>query len=917
MILQPYAVASTFNSSQSKQHPKHQVNQQQALPAQPTLNISSDSSYITIGKHFSFYEDAKSDKDITQILTPELASHFIPSKQKVFNFGFSKSTYWAKAQIKNTEDISNRRFLEVAYPLLDNISVYVVDTEHRQSQQITKQWHLGDSVKYELRPISHINFVFPVDFEPHQQLTIIIKMASTGPVSAPINLYTEKDYRQHSANFELYSGLFFGMLLSMIFYNLFIFIATRDTSYFFYVCSICAQFAFAFVMYGHANKYWFANATHLSFYAPSVFMCLSCMTAILFCQRFLQLKEFMPKSNRALNILNISLGILLMVLFLFLPDILISGMVMSTAFVLPALSLVVIARMRHGFHPAQYLLFAWTVPILGFSLRALASFGILPFNDLTIYCSQIGVAIEVIILSLALADRIRVLQKQAKEKDHLAKYNAEKAKLNAEKANRSKSIFIANVSHEIRTPLNIILGYSQMINRRPDLPKPIGEKIEIIENSGQHLLKLINDILDISKIEANAMTLNSSDFDLCELADGLSIMFGGRCDVKKLKWRYSNECGKSELVNGDIGKLRQILINLLGNAVKFTQTGFIHFKLSSPKQGHYCFEVIDTGIGIDEHHIKEIFRAFGQTQQGAKLGGTGLGLAIAHQQIKLMGGELSCQSQLRQGSHFKFTIELPPALKPVTPRAQRLRRVHKLPDNIHLTAMVVDDTKANRDILCHILQEAGLNITEAQNGQQALEKLHQAQKLPDLIFLDIRMPIMDGVETLNHIKQDFAGCCPVCIVITAHALRHDIDHYIKQGFDHYIAKPFRFEAVYDCIHQLMGIDFQTVQSAQLNDLTPQPEDIDEPPEEPESTKEPVVTELPNAVIIDDALFELIIETAQDHEIAKLTAALEELARKGPKSQVLSQVLNQYVLQYDMSGLIHLIQSVRLEHSKEQ
>jgi two-component system sensor histidine kinase ChiS len=246
----------------------------------------------------------------------------------------------------------------------------------------------------------------------------------------------------------------------------------------------------------------------------------------------------------------------------------------------------------------------------------------------------------------------------AKNNAELARANAEKARQNAEKANESKSIFIANVSHEIRTPLNAVLGYSQMLERDKNLTDAQRDKLEVIKNSGNQLLDLINDILDISKIEAQAMKLVTVDFDLVDLIKGIGMILTGRCEEKQLQWQLVNQCGASALVHGDQSKLRQILLHLLGNAVKFTHEGTVTLTLSVAGENHYRFEISDSGMGIEQANQSDIFNAFGQTVQGSEMGGTGLGLAIASNQISLMGGDLQVQSESGQGSRFFFSLPL-------------------------------------------------------------------------------------------------------------------------------------------------------------------------------------------------------------------------------------------------------------------
>ncbi|MCJ8272076.1 MAG: ATP-binding protein, partial [Psychrosphaera sp.] len=374
--------------------------------------------------------------------------------------------------------------------------------------------------------------------------------------------------------------------------------------------------------------------------------------AIVFSQAFLQLKTHSALLNRWFIAMRWLMALQVIATLVVTP---------ATGFVLNATSLFVVVLLillaglhtiRRGYRPAQFFLLAWSGLMVGSVIRGLLAMGLIPHHVFSEFGLMVGAALEVILLSMALADRIKLLQQQLNEKDQLAKTNAIKAQRNAEQASLSKSTFIANVSHEIRTPLNVVLGFAQILERDPSLSKPHRKKIETIEKFGHHLMALINDILDISKIEANAMKLQTVDFELNSLLNGIAVMFGGHCQQKHLEWTLDNQCEGLIPVRGDQGKLRQILINLLGNAIKFTPTGSVTLRVSSTKPDHYCLEVIDSGIGISSHLQQALFDVFSQTDEGAQHGGTGLGLTIAHEQVKLMGGQLKLDSTPGEGSRF-------------------------------------------------------------------------------------------------------------------------------------------------------------------------------------------------------------------------------------------------------------------------
>ncbi len=760
------------------------------------LVLNDNTEQYPLGLKLELLEDPQAQWSLSEVLAAPLKDQFVASTQEIPNFAFTDSAYWAKITLQSQSKQTKTWLLEVGYAMLDKVDVSMITLG-----RVEQTWQTGDLLPFAYRPIEHTNFVFPITFRPNQRVTLLIRVQTRGSTQLPLTLYTSERFIEKTNKITLGLGLYFGIMLVMMLYNTFIYVSVRDKSYLYYVLYIAFFSLGMLSINGLAYQYlwpdspWWANRA-LQF-------CLAFYTIwmLLFARRFLRIKDHNQILYRGFLVMMV-LNVLQVIGSLVLsPDVIIPLIVASQFVFIVGVLVAAIVSHRQGFRPARFFLFAFAGLMVGGALRALLAQGLVPNVFITEYGVQIGSALEVILLSLALADRINLLQKQANDKDQLARENAEKA-------NQAKSIFIANISHEIRTPLNAVLGYTQMLERDRKLDEKQQHSVGVIAKSSEHLLEVINDILDISKIEANAMTLAPVDFELVDLVEGIGVMFEGRCIDKNLTWHLQSQCNRPIGVYGDQVKLRQILINLLGNAVKFTRKGTVGLHLSSPKPGHYHFEVTDNGPGIDQNDHDEIFTAFGQTLEGSKHGGTGLGLAIASKQVDLMGGKLQVSSQPNLGSRFFFTLRLADAHGPIKSRHNRNNQTMKLAPGVCISAMVVDDIKDNRTILRQMLEAVGIDVTEAENGLDGLNQLHQTTALPDLVFIDIRMPIMDGIKMLRHIHHDFSGKCPNCIVVTAHAMQTDVEHYLNEGFDHYIAKPFRIEAIYECIHHLLDVEFE-------------------------------------------------------------------------------------------------------------
>ncbi len=390
-----------------------------------------------------------------------------------------------------------------------------------------------------------------------------------------------------------------------------------------------------------------------------------------------------------------------------------------------------------------------------------------------------------------------------------------KSKENAEVANRAKSQFLASMSHELRTPLNAILGFSQVMARNSSITEEQKEYIEIINRSGEHLLELINDVLSMSKIEAGQITINESRFNLNNFLNSLREMLQLKANSKGLHLIFEDIGDLPQYIQTDEAKLRQVLINLLGNAIKFTQHGTVTLRVTSQveknadgeKKAQLHFEIADTGPGISPSEIPTLFQPFVQTETGRKsMQGTGLGLPISQQFVKIMGGDIAVESQLERGTNFSFNIHVNLVTKSDEPPESPVKQVIALePGQLTYRILIVEDVAENRQLLVKLLVPLGFEVCEATNGQEGIAL--QSNWKPHLILMDMLMPVMDGYEATRQIKQTPEGRETIIIALTASAFDEQRQIILSAGCNDLICKPFREEVLFEKIAHHLNLRY--------------------------------------------------------------------------------------------------------------
>jgi PAS domain S-box-containing protein len=383
------------------------------------------------------------------------------------------------------------------------------------------------------------------------------------------------------------------------------------------------------------------------------------------------------------------------------------------------------------------------------------------------------------------------------------------AKEEAEKANRAKSLFLANISHEIRTPMNAILGYAQLLENDSSVAEAPRKKASVIRSSGDHLLQLVNDLLEMSRIEAGRVQLVVDLFDLRGLLAEIKQMFLPLAATRRDELTFEFGPDFPMAIQGDAGKIRQVVINLLSNAVKFTEAGSIHVKAVARRTlaGRFAITILvaDGGKGIGPNDLARIFNAFEQTESGLRAGGTGLGLTISRNFARMMNGDLTVTSELGQGSTFSFSFEAEKAPDGFVPSASlptsnlRLAGAH-----LGCKALIVDDVSTNRDVLAELLTRTGFEVRMAADGEEAI-RVHDVWN-PRLVLMDLRMPGIDGIEAIRRLRAK--GSRAVLVALTASSLPEARADVLKAGGDDLVMKPYRERDLLNAMGKLLGVQYE-------------------------------------------------------------------------------------------------------------
>ncbi|MDF3931241.1 hybrid sensor histidine kinase/response regulator [Pseudomonas citronellolis] len=764
------------------------------------VSFDEHTGQLPLGHEIDVFEDVRGTADIADITSAALAGSFHRHDRDVLNAGYSRSVYWLRLDLdyrpQESQDPAHW-LLELAYPPLDRLDLYLPDGAggYRLAQRT------GDTLAFSSRPISLTNYLFDLKLEPGKPLRVYLRLESQGSIQAPLTLWSPKAYMENQPGNVYVLGIIYGVLLGMLVYNLFIYISVRDTSYLYYILYI-ASFGFyqvsvngAGIEYFWPNSPWWANAsTPFLIGSAALFGCQ-------FARSFLHTREHSPWIDRVLLAL-MATGALVMLLALSASYALSLRLAtyLALAFVVVIFSAGILAWLR-GMRVARYFIFAWSAFLLGGTINTLMVLGFLPNVFLTMYSGQIGSALEVGLLSLALADRINAMKEERTRILQESSRKLEQLNLELANSNRLKDEFLATVTHELRTPMSGVIGSLELMQTVP-MDVELAQYQKTATGSARDMMRMVNDILALIELQAGKLYPRREPFSLRGLFDSLRAQYAPRAEDKGLRFELQLDESLPDTLEGDAGKLAQALGHLLDNAIKFTRQGGVTLRVGGQRQADGValrVEVRDSGIGFETPENDVLYQRFHQLDGSLtrEYGGLGIGLALCRQLTELLGGHLQHNSVPGRGSCFwlELTLGQPAQCYSAPPRragGQAVRRPEQC------TVLVVEDNAINQLVIRGMLLKLGYRVRTADNGAEAIELLRREGV--DAVLLDCQMPVMDGFATCRAIRAlPHGGELPV-LAITAHSHSGDRERCLAAGMSDYLAKPVKFEELQTLLH---------------------------------------------------------------------------------------------------------------------
>lgn len=710
------------------------------------------------------------------------------------NLGFTNHNFWLKFQFVNTLDRPVTYYLETAEPVTDNVNLYLFDEKDRLELQRS-----GDNIPFAERAVQSRRTLFKLRFLPHEKKSAFMEIRNDGEKNnLPLELHNQADQLNNTYHEQMIMGLFYGIMFSIGITYLFFFFALKEITFLYYSLYVICVGICHFALDGFFHQYLIRDNNWFNLHAVILSAIGGCYFFAKYSEIVLDIRVHMPAARYVFGglyfVMTLTLlGVILVPAFLSYSYPIVNLMTLFGILYIIAvvITLLVKGKPVDGFYGGGI-----SILFLCFIIVILLNFGFLHTSLFSDNLTKIGIALEVMSLSLSMANRIRLLKSKKEELQSVALQRSREM-------NETKSYFLSNMSHELRTPLNAIIGLTDLIRTEMMDPR-LSANFELIRQASGNLISSVNDILDFSKIERGELQLDYVRFQPVFILDNLRTKFLKQAEDKGLSFSFNSTLDQRLFVLGDPVRLEQILNNVLNNAIKFTAKGGVTFNIDAKilEQGDFELKMVvaDTGEGIPAEKLETVFNVFSQVEADNKrrFGGFGIGLCIVKALVELHEGHIQLKSTLNEGT--TCTIQLSYQLAPAVQKIASQFPIDAY-DLLNKHILVAEDNPMNQMVLKMIFRKwKNTRVTFANDGASGLELIQQHDI--DIVLMDLQMPVMDGYEAIEAIRSGKAGeenkDIPI-IAITADLMLHTKERVFELGVSDYMTKPVDQVLLYEKI----------------------------------------------------------------------------------------------------------------------
>lgn len=760
-----------------------------------TIVIDSHFSTTSLGEQLSYWMDHDNDKDIEQARQAWMDGEFQHKPQTVLSFGLNKiPSFWFHTRLTISADLLHEPWLlAFEHDTADQLSVYLIDANgNLTTRSVATTDPLNAREIKTLLPTVRLPLTAPGTYE------LFINTKVSGPLIFPMTLSNEKQKREQDTVRYGFLCAYFGALLTMVLYNFFVYLGTRQQAYLFYILYVMNVIVFL-AAYENLFLLVFPNAGQHNRLVINASAMMLFVTITAFVRAFIHTRTRTPKIDKFL---------------LALPLLLVAGIPLASSGLgtffsilsAPLLAVLILSAAvkiwRSGHAEVRFFLVGWLFLILAAIYQALGYLGILPWNEIMRHAVHFGTLCEVILIALALADRINSYKKQKEAAEALARTELENKNQALQESNRLKDEFIATISHELRTPLNGIIGSIELAFK--DLAPEEKSHLVTALSSSEKLGTLIDDILLLSELMSGNASIRADKYDVQQIIHELIATEAVNLEQKALKVKTHISANVPARLTGDGNKFKHALRHVISNAIKFSRPGgsvdIIVDAVGESGSTMLSVSVTDSGPGMDQSQLKDLFNAFRQADGSFRRahGGLGIGLTLVSNIIKLLGGEIQVSSEPNCGTRVDLRFPCVPCEAPrvqadaVTPATEN--HAGQAGTVRAGNILVVEDNPVNQKVLVAILNRLGQKATCAVNGQEAVDCCNT--EAFDLIYMDCQMPVMDGFEATRIIRStDSPNRAVPIVAVSANATERDQQLCHEVGMNLFLKKPINKEAI--------------------------------------------------------------------------------------------------------------------------